>query len=428
MTMKMKKILFAAYASLGVCLSTLPLQAATYYWDGGGNSGQWGDNVNWGNQTGTDPNLNVLPTEFDTILFRDVSPAGNVAFTNDYSVNRIRLTSATVPRTLEIDANELVDRTLTLAGGAAELLDQAATLAGRDMTFSGVPNAGGYRLKLQFGATKPINVASTNSSLYISSDISGVGGFSKTGLGTLYLSGTNTYADTTTVTAGTVLVNSPGSISASSAVTVNSGGTLGGDGTINGTVTVDAGGTLSPGASVGTLTLGSDLTLSGNLFIELDKSLSPSNDVTTVSGTLTNAGTGTVTVANLGPALAVGDSFQIFNKAVLNGEALTVVSSGGEVWTNKLAVDGSIAVLLAPAPVHVPIITSVDGAGTASVTINYTNTIAGTNYVVQYLTNLNSSTWTDLSPVPAAGTTSSTSDTPPASDPERYYRVYYVNE
>jgi hypothetical protein len=41
----------------------------------------------------------------------------------------------------------------------------------------------------------------------------------------------------------------------------------------------------------------------------------------------------------------------LFNgKPVLNGQALTVVSSGGEVWTNKLAVDGSIAVITAGAP------------------------------------------------------------------------------
>jgi len=119
---------------------------------------------------------------------------------------------------------------------------------------------------------------------------------------------------------------------------------------------VNAGGILSPGASVGTLTLGGDLILAGDLLIDVDKSLSPSNDVVTVGGTLTNAGTGMVTVTNLngGLPLAEGDSFQLFNKPVLNGEVLTVVSAGGVEWTNQLAVDGSIAVLSTGAPVPVP--------------------------------------------------------------------------
>jgi autotransporter-associated beta strand protein len=172
-------------------------------------------------------------------------------------------------------------------------------------------------------------------------------GLTKLGSGRLVLSGTSTFGGNTAVSGGTLLVNSPGSLAAASSVAVALGATLGGNGTINGPVTVAAGGTLSPGASVGTLTLNNDLTLSGNLLIEVNKSLSPSNDVVTVSGTLTNAGAGTVTVTNLnsGLPLAGGDSFQLFNKPVLNGQALTIVSAGGEIWTNKLAVDGSIAIV-----------------------------------------------------------------------------------
>jgi fibronectin-binding autotransporter adhesin len=130
---------------------------------------------------------------------------------------------------------------------------------------------------------------------------------------------------------------------------VNSSGTLGGSGTIGGAVTVAAGGALSPGASVGTLTLGGDLILSGDLLIEVNKSLAPVNDVISVAGALTNVGVGTVTVTNIGwMALRAGDRFQIFNKPLSNGQALTVASAGGVVWTNKLNADGSIAVVSAP--------------------------------------------------------------------------------
>jgi autotransporter-associated beta strand protein len=172
----------------------------------------------------------------------------------------------------------------------------------------------------------------------------------KDGVGEWVLSGANIYTGATTVNQGTLLVDSPGSLSAASVVSVAPGATLGGNGIINGPVTINSGGILSPGASIGTLTLNSNLTLAGDLFIELNKSSSPSNDVINVAGTLTNAGTGTVTVTNLGPALVAGDSFKLFNKPLLNGQALSIVSADSVIWTNKLAVDGSIAVVPATMP------------------------------------------------------------------------------
>lgn len=187
----------------------------------------------------------------------------------------------------------------------------------------------------------------------IASAISGGFGLTKVGGNTLTLTGMNTYTGATVVNAGKLLVNNPGSLAAASAVTVNAACTLGGNGTIGGAVSLNTNGVLSPGASVGTLAIGGDLAIAGNLLIEVNKSLSPSNDVINVTGTLTNAGSGTVTVTNLngGMPLTAGDSFNLFNgKPVLNGQALTIVSAGGEIWTNKLAVDGSIAVLPSSTP------------------------------------------------------------------------------
>ena len=71
----------------------------------------------------------------------------------------------------------------------------------------------------------------------------------KTGAGTLTLSGANSYSGNTIVNAGMLLVNGPGSLAASSAVSVGAGATaatLGGDGTIYGTVTVGAKGHTGP--------------------------------------------------------------------------------------------------------------------------------------------------------------------------------------
>ena len=77
--------------------------------------------------------------------------------------------------------------------------------------------------------------------------ISGTGRIEQAGTGTTILTGNNSYAGTTTVGAGTLLVN--GDQSAATGLTsVASGATLGGIGTIGGDVTIAGGATLAPGA------------------------------------------------------------------------------------------------------------------------------------------------------------------------------------
>jgi len=253
----------------------------------------------------------------------------------------------------------IVDGTLTL-GHSSALAGSTLNMNSRDsgaLNFAdslGMAILGGLKasrnltLTDENGGAVALRIGGNGANTTYLGVLGGAGGFMKTGAGTLTLTGVNTYVGTTTVSEGKLMVRSPGSLAAASAVTVASGATLGGDGTLDGPVTIEADGILSPGTSVGTLAFGGDLTLAGDLLIDVDKSLSPSNDVMTVVGMLTNAGTGTVTVTNLGPGLAVGDSFQLFNQPVLNGEALTVVSAGGVEWTNRLAVDGSIAVVTTP--------------------------------------------------------------------------------
>jgi hypothetical protein len=133
--------------------------------------------------------------------------------------------------------------------------------------------------------------------------------------------------------------------------TVN-GGTLGGTGAFYGPITLDAGTTFSPGASasaIGTITAVSDLTIGGNVSVQVNTSLAQSNDLAVVTGTLSKTGSGTLTVANLGPVLTVGTKFTLFSQPVTGGAALTV-TGGGATWTNDLAVDGSITVATVLAP------------------------------------------------------------------------------
>ncbi|HAT5049448.1 TPA: S8 family serine peptidase, partial [Serratia marcescens] len=81
-----------------------------------------------------------------------------------------------------------------------------------------------------------------------SNDISGHGGLTKQGIGTLVLTGNNTYSGPTLVNQGRLAVNG----SVTSAVSVQSGGIVGGSGTV-GSLTARRGGTVAPGNSIGTL-------------------------------------------------------------------------------------------------------------------------------------------------------------------------------
>ncbi|WP_347906186.1 autotransporter domain-containing protein [Pseudomonas purpurea] len=86
-------------------------------------------------------------------------------------------------------------------------------------------------------------------------DISGHGGLTKKGIGTLVMTGANTYAGPTLVNQGRLAING----SLASAVTVNDSGILGGSGRIAG-LTAKSGGTVAPGNSIGTLNVAGDVT------------------------------------------------------------------------------------------------------------------------------------------------------------------------
>ncbi len=265
----------------------------------------------------------------------------------------------------------------------------------------------------------------------------------KTGGGTQSLRGANAYTGATTVNAGVLAID--GSIS--SPVTVN-GGVLGGVGTIYGTVSVSAGGAIGAGSSVGKLILASsmDLSAGGTNIWEL--------------GTLTDNSTGTPgTDFDLIDYQSVSSSFDLTDASLIvdvsavntadpfwgSTRTWTIITSFGQTGgSNFKAVEvrgstpagtfttanNGTTVELTFTPGAVPFtppkpkVTSVVPTSPTSVTVNYTNTLAGTNYVVQYRTNLNTTNWISLAPVLAGGTTSSSTDTPPAGSAHRYYRVY----
>lgn len=251
-----------------------------------------------------------------------------------------------------------------------------ATLQGTGGTAGDINTLGG-----QITLNGPTNIVDTtlSTTLVLDGPLVGPGGLVFSGANTL--AGTNTYTGGTLISNGTVTLAAGGLLTGTGSVTTTTNGvldvsavspwtlganqTLGGSGTVNGSVI--ANGTVAPGNGTGTLTFNGNLTLAANVLIGINTLLASSNSMAVVTGSLSNTGTGSVIVSNLGPALVVGEKFILFNQPVANGTALAV-NGGGVIWTNNLAVDGSISVLsvIPTGPTHPEPITVMSTSGNLS--------------------------------------------------------------
>lgn len=282
----------------------------------------------------------------------------------------------------------------------------------------------------------------------ISGVISGTDGLTKTGNGTLTLSGNNTFTSATTNSAGTLLVN--GSL-ASSSVTVNAGATLGGTGTINGQVNVDAGGSVGAGAGPGVLVItnGLDLGAGGTNIFELAAN-STSNpginfdQISLTGGNLALGGASRVLVKFTGTATFPDSTNSFWQQTntwkiiALSGGA---ANPGATVFAGVDGVDGNNAgtfstsadasgVYLtfsstnAPPPLPPPPVLSpnIVGAGTTSAQVNWSS-VSGASYTLQFKSNLTQAVWLDLTNFTATGTNTTVVDTASPVPNQRFYRV-----
>jgi outer membrane autotransporter protein len=151
------------------------------------------------------------------------------------------------------------------------------------------------------------SAAGSGYSATIGSVLTGSGSLSKTDLGTLILTGANTYAGGTTVAGGRLVVN--GSITG--ATTVQTGASLGGTGTV-GNLTITSGGTVAPGSSIGTLTVNGNYVQAANSTYLVEINPAGQSDRIQVSGTATVQG-GTVSVTKAPGTYIPGTRFTIVN-------------------------------------------------------------------------------------------------------------------
>jgi autotransporter-associated beta strand protein len=262
---------------------------------------------------------------------------------------------------------------------------------------------------------------SSGTFLLFANSLGGTGNLIKTGPGNLILSlaqagaGTETYSGSTFVSQGTltlldnaalgnsatiVLSNSTLSVTGrvDSTLTVGAVGAqkLAGGGVIDGTLIENSGSTVTPGNGVipAVLTVSNAATLNGNVVMDLNTATAVINDKI-VAPSITVGGP--LTVANIGPDLQTGNTFQLFSVPVTVASVTLPLSNtaGNKTyqWRNDLAVNGSIVltnVVVTGGPTTNANITKVTLSG-GNLLIHGTNNNVPNNtghYVVLTSTNL----------------------------------------
>lgn len=263
-----------------------------------------------------------------------VSGSGNLSLDARGAASYIRvqadLTASAGNITLRSDGN--VESTGT-TGSLNSTSGNIFLYADNDANQAGTVSFG---LPIHLGSgTATVSVPNQNGAL--SGIVSGTGNVIKSGAGNLTLSAVNNYTGTTSVNAGSLIIN--GSITSNT--TVSSGATVGGTGTINAanSLTVQSGGSVSPGTSPGILNAGTVLFANGSLFnVEIDGTLEAGlQDQLNTTGNVT-LGNATLNIS-LGFTPNVGDSFRIIN----NGGAGPVGGTFNQLPEGaSVTVDGNV--------------------------------------------------------------------------------------
>jgi|TARA_B110000881_G_scaffold85617_1_gene75056 hypothetical protein len=339
---------------------TITAGLPTTEWTGNTNT-FWHENTNWASNT--QPNA------------PDAVAVWNDSFTGD---NQPGLGSPVVKQLRQIRLEQSLDKDVNLEikdpNGTLEIFEGGIDMAEsvQDLTVHG---NGQLRLQTdQSWVTSPeakltvdtainlngktLTVAAQNK-VIISGNINGAGGLKVRDSGTLTLND-GEYSGSTVVENGSLEIT--GTLTRSE-ILVDKGGTLGGTGYIGGNTVIATNAKLSPGpeSTLGSLTFIASLTLNGDLQVAVDPDHLPNCDQVHVNGALEvkvlgieGGNTGTVMVANIGGSYAPGQVFQIFNRPLTNGQSKAIdppLPAPGLLWDNRLATDGSIAVITDPSTI-----------------------------------------------------------------------------
>ncbi|HKY17398.1 MAG TPA: autotransporter domain-containing protein [Rhizomicrobium sp.] len=312
-----------------------------------------------------------IPTK--TLTFGTLSGTGGSLNMNGSFLTFTSNTDSTFAGTITGNAGQFTKAgsgTLTLTGDASSVTSKVV-ISGGTLQFGNGGAGGGFS---SGGITDNGALAFNRSdAVTYAGIISGTGGVTKLGAGTLTLSGTSTYSGATAVNEGTL--NVTGAI-ASSSVSVANGATLGGTGTV-GSTTVASGGTLAPGNSIGTLTVNGNLTLASGSAYSVEVSPTAA-DRTLVSGT---AGLNGNFIASLSSGTySIGQRYTVVTATSgVSGTFASLVTSGTPTYVKgRLSYDANnvylnldpnaLAPLLSnPTPNQQKLVSAIDTAVAAGV-------------------------------------------------------------
>lgn len=170
----------------------------------------------------------------------------------------------------------------------------------------------------------------------LNGNLSGAGGFQKTGTGSLTLNGANTFTGPILVDTGILTIN--GSLVSGSDIAINSGGGLRGTGTVARNLVLNTGGTIAPGQEgLGSVFTGTSATWNGGGKLEF--TLGASTSRLDLSGSLLKGSNGSYTVVfHASTAPAIGATFTL---ATFNG---TNFSPTDFSYTGLTDVGGTFAI------------------------------------------------------------------------------------
>jgi hypothetical protein len=242
-----------------------------------------------------------------------------------------------------------------------------AVLVNRDFTVGGT-NAiefAGPMLWITNATQRSINVTNLAGAV-ISGPVTGYG-FNKTGQGVLTFNGICTHNGPSTISVGPLAVGSAGTfvgattflvggsgllnVSATPGFAIRTNQTLSGSGKVVGNISVN--GALFPGDVSSTLTFSNNLTLNASSVttVRISRTIQ-TTEKAVCYGTLTFGGS--LIVSNVGSALLVGDTFDLFGFTGSPGTfaSLTLPTlDPGLAWNvSNLSVDGKISVVSATSP------------------------------------------------------------------------------